>query len=282
MLLAQVPVTDLYLFQLTMDAEKIWHAHSPTYLSGFNDKGYTNQPEFITDDVLYVSVRSPHMEQNDIFSLNTKSGKIEQVTSTDESEFSPLKMPDGRSFSCVRQVHGDDMDQQLFSYPIDRSLNGSTLFSDIKNIGYHCWLNDNELALFLVNDPSRLATANVDAGTHKVLASKIGRSLHMTPDGKLAYVHKYTDEFWYLKTMDPKSGDTEIVTQTLPECEDFVISSDGYYFMGQGSELFVLDPRSGEGKAWQKVADLGIFGVEKITRLAMNARGDIAVVSVHE
>ncbi len=277
---AQVPVTDLYLFQLTQDDTSQWHAHSPKHLSGFNPDGYTNQPEFMTDDVQYISVRKPQMQQNDIYSLDIRGERIEEITSTEESEFSPTKMPDGKSFSCVRQVHGDDMDQQLFMYPLDRSLNGETVFPDIKNVGYHCWLDDDAVGLFLVNDPSQLAMANAKSGTHKVLASKIGRCLRKTPDGNLAYVHKYTDEFWYLKTLDPKKNDTEILTKTLPECEDFTISSGGHYFMGKGSVLYSFNPAA--DKDWHPVADLGIFGVRKITRLAINSRNQLAVVSLHE
>lgn len=275
---AQVPVTDLYLFQLTEDDTSRWHAHSPKYLSGFNEEGYTNQPAFMTDDVLYVSVKKPEMQQNDIFSLDLSSGHIDEVTSTEVSEFSPTKMPDGVSFSCVRQVHGEEVDQQLYQYPFDRSLNGKSAFADIKNVGYHCWLGDDDVAMFLVHDPAQLALANMASGAHKVLASKIGRCLRKTPDGRLAYVHKYTDEFWYLKVMNPQNGDTEILTQTLPECEDFVIGPEGNYFMGKGSILYYLDTK-GE-KEWRPVADLAIFGIKKITRLAINSRLQLAVVSV--
>jgi hypothetical protein len=277
---AQVPVTDLYLFQLTEDNSGQWHAHSPKYLSGFNAGGYTNQPEFMTDDVLYVSVRKPQMKQNDIFSLDIRAGRIEKITSTDASEFSPTKMPDGLSFSCVRQVHGDEVDQQLFAYPLDRHHNGKSVFKDIKNVGYYSWLGNDMLGLFLVSDPSRLALANAKSGAHKVIASKIGRCLRRTQDAKLAYVHKYTEEFWYLKTMDPEFEDTAILARTLPLGEDFAINSDGHFFMGKGSILYTLNPEKGED--WHEVTDLGLFGLRKITRLAINSRGQLAVVSVHE
>ncbi len=277
---AQLPVTDLYLFQLTHDSSDQWHAHSPKFLSDFNIGGYTNQPEFINDDLLYVSVRKPQMQQNDIFSLNLLNGQIEEITATEVSEFSPSLTPDGQSFSCVRQVHGGDVDQQLFIYPLDRLLNGKSAFAEINNIGYHCWLGDDEVGLYLVTDPPRLALANTNTGTHKVYASKIGRCLRKTPGGKLAYVHKYTEDYWYLKTLDPQSADTEILTSTLEGCEDFTISSDGIYFMGMGSVLFMLDPNT--GKEWREVTDLSMFGVQKITRLAINSRLQLAVVSLHE
>lgn len=277
---AQVPVTDLYLFQLTQDNSGKWQAHSPKFLSGFNEGGYTNQPEFITDDELYVSVQTAEMQQNDIFSLNILTGQFEPVTATEASEFSPSKAPHSDAFSCVRQVIGEGVDQQLFTYPLDRSRNGKSEFREIKNIGYYCWLDEKLAGMFLVDEPSHLALADTETGEHKIIASNIGRSLRRTTEGKLAYVHKYSDEFWYLKTLDPNTLETEILTKTLQNSEDFVISQGGHYFMGKESVLYVFDPSQSED--WIPVADLGIFGVQKITRLAINSRMELAVVSLHE
>ena len=59
--------------------------------------------------------------------------------------------------------------------------------------------------------------------------------------------------------------------------EDFTVSSKGVYFCGSGSVLLVLDPSKSD--EWRPVADLSIFGLEKITRLDVNKRGEIAIVS---
>ncbi|MDX1408872.1 MAG: hypothetical protein R3330_12080, partial [Saprospiraceae bacterium] len=200
--IAQVPVTDLYLFQLVQDDTSRWHVHSPQFLSGFNLQGYTNQPEFMSDTVLYVSVRKSAAEQNDIYALDLDQLTVSQVISSPESEFSPLRRPDGETFSCIRQVHGDTMDQQVFIYPLDRSYNGYPAMSNLKTVGYHCWLNNDALALFLVGDPVQLSLANVKERTHRIYATDIGRCLRRTANGELAYVHKYSTSFWYLKVLD--------------------------------------------------------------------------------
>ena len=277
---AQVPQTDLFLFQLVRDDTSKWHVHSPQYLSAFNADGYTNQPEFISDDILYMSVRKRDAQQNDIYTLDLDAHSVMQVTETAESEFSPLLRPDGETFSCVRQVHGDSVDQQLFIYPLDRSDNGYGAFTALKTIGYHCWLTEERVALFLVGDPIRLAIANPRADSYQIYASNIGRSLRKTADGHLAYIHKYSDDYWYLKTLDPDSRRSEIVGESLKGQEDFVIGPEGEYFMGSGGVLYVLDPA--RNNTWTPVFDLGLFGVQKITRLALNDRLQLAVVSVRD
>ena len=110
-----------------------------------------------------------------------------------------------------------------------------------------------------------------------IIASKIGRALRTTSDGKLAYVHKYNDDFWYLKHLEGASEESEIVARMPEGVEDFTVNDDGIYFCGSGSVLMMLDPAKSD--QWRPIADLGIFGVMRITRLAVNSRGQIAVVS---
>ena len=278
--IAQVPVTDLYLFQMTRDDTSRWHIHSPSYLSAFNPDGYTNQPEFVSDTMLFVSVRKAGDKQNDIYALDLDALSVTRLTNTPENEFSPLLRPDGATFSCVRQAAGEEVDQQVFIYPLDRSDNGYSALPDLRTVGYHCWLDADAVALFLVGDPVQLALANALTNTHRIYLSDIGRCLRRTADGKLAYVHKYSDAYWYLKVLDPETRRSEILTATLPGQEDFAIGPDGTYVMGAGSKLYTFHPAT--DSTWREVFDLGVFGVQRITRLAVNDSWRVALVSAHE
>lgn len=276
-----MPATDLFLFQLTQDDSSRWHIHAPQLLSGFNPGGYTNQPAFITDDTLFVSVRKTSEDQNEIYALDLHALSLTRVTRTPQNEFSPLGHPDGDSFSCVRQETArDTMDQQVYIYPLDKSENGRPAFSDVRNVGYHCWLTEEKIALFLVGEPVRLALGNTMADTYRIWVSDIGRCLQRTPSGNLAYVHKYTDEFWYLKEMDVETRRSEIITRVPIGSEDFVLTAEGVCFMGHGSLLSVFDPAISD--EWVPVLDLSMYGISKITRLAINSRNQLAVVAVKE
>lgn len=274
---SQVPNTELYLFQLTVDDTSGYHIHSPEYLSGFNTGGYTNQPSFIDDNTLYVSVYSDSSGQNDIYALHLKDNKVEQVTTTAESEFSPTLHPDGKHFTCIRQGLGTEVDQQLYKYPLDRSDEGQSVWPEIATVGYHTWIDSDQAALFLVGDPVKLSWANVGAQTNTIMASKIGRALKTTPDGQLAYVHKYNDEFWYLKSIKSPGAESKILTQMPNGVEDFTVNQQGVYFCGSGSVLMVFDPAKSD--KWRPVGDLAMFGIKNITRLSVNNKGQIAIVS---
>ncbi|HLF64428.1 MAG TPA: hypothetical protein VI603_11775 [Saprospiraceae bacterium] len=275
--IAQVPQTDLYLFQLTQDDSLRWHIHSPSLVSSWNQEGYTNQPEWLDDHTLLVSAQRIGETQNEIYLLNLREHLLRRMTDTPESEFSPLLTPDRNYISVIRQVHDDQVDQQIYQFPLDLSSPGVAVLPQIQNVGYHCWLNPNELALFLVDDPVKLALASTSESTPRIQSSAIGRCLRRTRSGDLAYVHKYSDTFWFLKTMDPVSRKSEILIETLYGKEDFAIGPSGAYFMGSGSILYVFDPDRTYQK-WMPVFDLSIFGLQNITRLAINEKNQIAIV----
>lgn len=274
---AQVPETDLYLFQLTQDDTSQWHIHSPALLSSWNQGGYTNQPEWLDNQTLLVSALRTGNTQNDIYLLDLQDKTLRRMTDSPESEFSPLSTPDKKSFSVIRQVHGDVLDQQIYQFPMDLSSYGEPVLPQVQNVGYHCWLAPDELAVFLVDDPSKLAFVRTGDGAPHIYSSGIGRCLRKTASGKLAYVHKYSEAFWFLKTTDPASRKSEILIETLYGKEDFAIGPSGDYFMGSGSILYFFDPESAE-KKWIPVFDLSVFGLANITRLAINNENRIAIV----
>ena len=58
----------------------------------------------------------------------------------------------------------EDGNQQLWSFPLDRSDNGLPVFPQLLNVGYHCWLSDTLVAFFIVGDNGGGHTLQV-AGT---------------------------------------------------------------------------------------------------------------------
>lgn len=277
LLKAQVPHTDLYIFQLTQDSDLQWHIHSPKLASAWNAGGYTNQPEWINTHTLLVSALRNGESQNEIWLLDIENELMRQMTESPESEFSPTVVPGGSHFSVVRQVHGEEMDQQIYRIPFDHQHAAEAVLPNVRNVGYHAWLSPQDLALFLVEDPVKLALISLADRVTRPYSSGIGRCLRVTHDGQLAYVHKYTGSFWYLKLLDPETRRSEIITETLPGSEDFTMTDDGYYFMGHDTTLYVFHSVHTGGR-WVKVFDLGIWGLHKITRLAVSADLKIAIV----
>ena len=276
----QLPNTHVYCFDMDKFGEQI-DLKNCRFLTSFNPLGYNNQPQWINNNELYIAVQTPYdTSQTEIYSLSLLTNVLTQVTATRESEYSPTLAPDRKSISCIRVDATRAGTQRLWTYPLDRNDAGRDLLPLHQDIGYHCWLSDKKLALFIVNgNKNSLKLVNVEDQSSIQLSGGIGRSLGRMNDGKLAFVQKATADTWFIKSMDPNTYATEIIIQTLPGSEDFTLLPDGTFLMGSGSKIFSY--KFGTPlKQWTEIADLTKFGILNIKRLTINRDLDkIAIVS---
>ncbi len=270
---------DLLLFSLSQNADSTWSLAAPRFLTQFNPRGYNNQPNFFSDNELYVVSQSlGDTTQTDILSLDLAAQAFTKVTATPlTSEYSPTLMPGGSRFSCVRVE--EDGAQRLWSFPINRSDNGRPEFPLVYGVGYHCWLRDTLAAFFIVGEndaPHTLQVAGLRGQKLQRIAANIGRCLLRTPRGYLAFVSKTTDQIWFLKTWDPATGKQDIVLRLPPGVEDFALLPDGTYLMGNGARLYQYKP--GLQTEWKEIASLEPYGVRKITRLTVSKNRKLVIV----
>jgi len=273
---AQLPKTDLYMFTLLNNGEKI-SLREPVYLSGFNPDGYNNQPNFINPQEVYITSNFHDSNFTDFMKLDILNEKYYRITATDSiSEYSPTSRAAAGYFSAVR-VEKDGATQSLWLYPNDHSNSGRRIFKDVGNVGYHCWMSEEEVALFLVDDPMKLAIGNVESGIVSNIMDNIGRCFQQNADGDLMFVHKINDDIWYIKSYNIEDRKATIITQTRPNSEDFVMLSDGTILMAEGSKLFSIHPNN--DTFWNEVADFAQYKIHKITRLAASRNKLILVNS---
>lgn len=269
---------DLILFSLSKQSDSSWRPSAPRFISGFNPRGYNNQPQFFSPYDLYLTVQTPgDTTQTEIYNLNPALRTTTRVTATTTAEYSPTLMPGGKYFSAVRVE--EDGSQRLWAFPLDRSDNGRPVFPNITGVGYHCWLQDTLAALFIVgenNNSHYLALAGTGRQQLQRIAFNVGRCLQKMPDGRLAFVQKATEQTWFIKTYDLKKKTSDILIKTLPGSEDFVLLPDGTLLSGQGAKLHQFNPR--RQTDWKEVADLSRFGVKNITRMAVSSDGKLVVV----
>ncbi len=275
--------SNVYLFDLKMIADTAIQFSKPRYITAFNSEGYNNHPAFFGTNELYLSVQMPSERQPDLYAFDLEKKTKTRVTQTAEGEFSPMLMPNGFSFSAVRQEFSPkDTTQRLWEFPMDRLSNGKPVFKYQNNIGYYFWINSQLIAAFLTTNPSTLAIGNVSNDQFTVFATDIGRCFRMLPNGNLVYVKKSRFENW--KLMQKKvtgigwedSAPTEIA-ETIPGAEDFVILPDGSFLMAKGSRVFYLNPR-GKNVHWREVANLQLYEINNITRLVISPDMKLAVV----
>jgi tricorn protease-like protein len=241
--------------------------------------GYNNQPSFMPDGkaVLYTSFRNG---QTDIYRYDLSTGKTNQVTDTPESEYSPTLMPDKKNISVVR-VEADKT-QRLWKFPLAGGQ-PSLIIENIKPVGYHYWIDDHTVALFVLGgtgQPNFLEVYDLRTGKSEFVVENPGRVLRKVPNqNSFSFVHKVSDKSWEIKAFDVRKRTSASMVATLPGVEDYAWLPSGKLIMAKEAKLFAVVPLS--GAQWAEVADFSKAGIKRITRIAVNSSGSrIAVVGV--
>ena len=268
------PATDIFIIDLSTTSAGNLKVGQPAKITTWN--GYNNQPAFMPDgkSILYTSIRG---KQADIYRYEIGSTTTTQVTNTPESEYSPTLMPDGKSISVVR-VEGDGT-QRLWKFPLAGGA-PSLILEKIKPVGYHLWVDENTLALFVLGKPNTLQLVDLRSGKVDSIADNPGRILRRVPhQDKFSFVQKVSDQEWLVKTFDLKTRETATFIKTFPGVEDYAWTPSGVLLMANGSKLFA---RKKSDFAWIELSDFSNAGLKNITRIAVSPKGDrIAVVARH-
>lgn len=261
---AQLPTSNIYHFTVSRVAKDI-RLKSPQFLTAFNKEGYNNQPKYFGDKVIYFSTDYYDSEQTEIAKFDLFDKTLTRITYTPEKEYSPTPVENKDAFSVVR-VESDDKTQTLSIYPIDGIGYAKRYLNNTSNIGYHTWLDETTVGIFLVEAPHHnLAVADAISERRKIILDKVGRCLKRDKAGNLLFVHKQGENDWYLKSYNALTSKSTIITQTLEGAEDFELLNDGTFLMGHNSKLYRFTP--GSDKGWELVSDLAQYGISKISRI---------------
>jgi len=266
-----LPETDVWLVKIEKGI-----TDKPLKLSDGN--GYNNQPHFSADgSVVYYTREMPgdaEIAQTDIAAFHTDTSTTTMVNQTAESEYSPTPIP-GRNAVSVIQVEPDQK-QRLWAIDVETG-EMELLLPHVEPVGYHAWINDFEIAMFVLGESFTLQTASIENNEIKLVADNIGRSIRKHPStGEILFVDK-TREPWQIAAYDHKTSELRGVMPLFPGGEDFTIDANGDYWTGNGSKLYRRSPGD---KRWELVADFSGFGLGNISRLAINLKSQqIALVA---
>jgi hypothetical protein len=102
--------------------------------------------------------------------------------------------------------------------------------------------------------------------------------LHAIPNSNLiSYISKENDSFWEIKSIDPISGTSKSIIQTLPQTEDMCWTPNGSIVMAKDGILYQFNPNKDEN--WVRKVSLSSYDITNITRLAVSPDGTkLAVV----
>jgi WD40 repeat protein len=270
------PATEVYLWRLTGEKGNV----TPAWTNISNSPGYDNQPSFLPDSsgLLFSSNRDG--KQTDIYRYDIKARALTQVTRTSEAEYSPIVTPDRRTFSTIR-VEADGT-QRLWRFDLDGS-NPRLVLENIKPVGYHAWIDDTHLALFILGGgggaPATLQIADTKTGTAEVIETGIGRSILIRPPtGTVSYIT--TGQTRTIKEWNPKTKTSAAIAAPFEASQDAAWTPGGNLLMANGTTISSWSPAA--STPWTTFAsavapDPSISGpppVRSITRLTVSPDGN--------
>jgi len=145
--------TDIYLMDIDLKGDNLNYQNLTNITNRF---GYDNQPHFSSDGshLLYASIRAD--EQADIYKYDIFNQITEQLTNTKANEFSPTYFKGEKFITAIQQ--DIDSSQHLIQIK-QKNDKRKVLLKKEKLIGYHSWISNKEIALFIVGEPHELHRA---------------------------------------------------------------------------------------------------------------------------
>ncbi len=263
--------TEVHLFDILVKGNTLELANQRNIS---NNKGYDNQPSFYNDNqVLFASTRNG---QTDIASYNIRDKKVHWINDTGfGSEYSPTKIPNQKAVSAIR-LDTTGL-QRLYSYDYKTGKNKEVVKDLV--IGYHTWYTKDILISSVLADGALdLVVSDLKKGTNTTQQKKIGRSLHKIPNSNLiSYVSKEQDA-WEIRSLNPLTGESKKIINTIPEAEDMCWLINGTILMSKGNHIFSFHPEKDDN--WQLFTSFEDPNLYNITRVSTNATSSLlAVVS---
>ncbi len=263
--------SEIILFDVTISATGI-SLSNPVNIT--NHKGYDNQPFFYKTNIYYSS--EVDSGQMDIKKYDYLQKTAITITHTEENEFSPTITPDKKFISCILQRKNGKQD--LVKYPV----NGGepTILIDNLKVGYHAWVDNNSLILFVLEDTSTngLHYYNITTKENKKIATDIGRSLQRVPGKQAISFIKKTPGEWLIREYDVVTKKITTIMPALHNHEFIAWTKKGLPLMSDGTDIYFAK----QGKNWQKVKITGGLPLKNITRLALNGQNTKLAVVVAE
>lgn len=261
-LVSAQPGTDIYLLEINATEDFVFVKDIRQVT---DRKGYDNQPSFSPDGkFLYFS--SNRKDQTDIYRVKTGKRKVKKVTSTVESEYSPVYNQNLEGITTVRVEK--DSAQHLRLYQDKNCKVGQRLLKEFDSVAYYTWFGDGNIAMYILGDYLVVLDSN---GNQRVEFKNPGRCLKPLPNSqKFSFVWKMSEQNWWLCALDETGGLEKLTTLEAPY-EDYTWMPDGRLVWPQGSKIIIS--KTDELLPVPFSFDLSSAGIKGITRVAVSPDG---------
>ena len=262
--------SEIHLLEIVVTSDKVQVLGSKIISSSI---GYHNQPSFTNNNKLLFS--SERDNQNDIAEYNIKNNnnKLKFITSTFTSEYSPIQYKKNKVTAVSLDKNGVqylriyDIKKNTFKVPFDYKVIGYYNYSKkIKDLIISSVLENNELVLY---------SSNIKTKKHIYIDNNTGRSIHHIPnkfnEEKFSYISK-KDTIWKIKYVDLTTYKTGFIANTLDNNEDICWLKDGSIITSKNDKLYKFNPKT--DKKWIEICNLSEYGINNISRIAINPNND--------
>ena len=259
--------TDVLIAELIYTPEGIASIGAPENLTQRRD--YDNQPHFTPDGSgFWYTINDPQNDQADIWRYDFATASVTRVTmSSPESEYSATPLPDGSGVSVIR-VEADSA-QRLWRFDPD-GANGAVVLPNVAPVGYHAWVDESTVVLFVLGDPATLQRADVRTGKTEVLAENIGRSIQQIPGSNdVSYAQVHEDGTSTIMRLPSGSASPEPIAEAVIGGVFHAWAPDGLLLMASGSAVYAWSVISNE---WSPIADFSHLNIS-VSRLAVSPDG---------
>jgi hypothetical protein len=273
---------DILLVDITWDAAGTPSFGAPTNLTQRPD--YDNQPHFVPDGSgLWYTANDPQSGQSDIWRYDFATSRVTRVTqSAPESEYSATPLLDGSGISTIR-VEADST-QRLWRFDHDGSR-ASVLLDDVAPVGFHAWVDDYTVVMFVLGSPATLQRGDLRTGRAELLARDIGRSIQRIPNSAdVSFAQRHDDGTSTIMRLPGDGGEPEPIIGGLDGSQDHAWAPNRTLLQASGGVLYAARPTTGRtipspDVSWEPVADFTEYGIT-LSRLAVSPDGSqIAIVA---
>ncbi len=273
---------DILIADVTWDASGTPSVGAPVNLTQRPD--YDNQPHFVPDGSgLWYTANDPQSGQSDIWRYDFATSRVTRVTqSAPESEYSATPLLDGSGISTIR-VEADST-QRLWRFDHD-GAGASVVLEDVAPVGYHAWVDDYTVVMFVLGSPATLQRGDVRTGRAEILASNIGRSIQRIPNSSdISFPQQHEDGTSTIMRLPGDGGAAEPIIDGLEGSQDHAWGPNRTLLQASGGVLYAARPADGRtiptpDVTWEPVADFTEYGIT-MSRLAVSPDGSqIAIVA---
>lgn len=267
--------SDIYLFNFKIDKNQFSLSNARNIT---NSPGYDNQPHFLADSKSLLYSSDDGFGQTDVYRYNLAARSERRLTFTPGSEYSPTITPDGKYFSCI--ILEKNGDQFLWQYPLQGAV--PRKLTSVAPVGYHCWINENQISLFVVGSPNTLQLVNLSTDNSEIIANSPGTTLMKIPgkENLMSYVDLSDENTWSIKSFNTSTKELTEIVKTVKKSQYYTWTPSGILLMGDGKRLYKLDLETDTD--WVELANLNDYGIAEFTRITVSPDGNLLAVVVSE